>query len=109
MIEEWTKQHKAYHLMERLVQAGVRAGVVQNSKDLLEDPQLNERGFWTYLNHREMRRHVYDVSPAHLSKTPAQLDSSAPLLGEHTDKVLKEVLGLSEAEISKFREKKVIG
>ncbi len=109
MIEEWTKQHKAYHLMERLVQAGVRAGVVQNSKDLLEDPQLNERGFWTYLNHREMRRHVYDVSPAHLSKTPAQLDSSAPLLGEHTDKVLKEVLGLSEAEISKFRGKKVIG
>ncbi|HBV86305.1 CaiB/BaiF CoA-transferase family protein [Desulfosporosinus sp. BICA1-9] len=109
MIETWTNQHEAYQLMDRLAQAGVRAGVLQNSKDLLEDPQLNERGFWAYLNHQEMRRHVYNVSPAHLSKTPAQLYSPAPLLGEHTDRVLKEVLGLSEAEIVKLREEKVIG
>lgn len=109
MIEEWTKKHEPYQLMEQLVQAGVRAGVLQNSKDLLEDPHLNARGFWAYLNHREMRRHVYNNSPAHLSKTPAQLISPAPLLGEHTDRVLKEVLGLSEVEISKLREDNVIG
>ncbi|MFZ3132344.1 MAG: CoA transferase [Desulfosporosinus sp.] len=109
MIEEWTKKHKAYQLMERLVQAGVRAGVVQNSKDVLEDPHLNERGFWTYLNHQEMRRHVYNSSPLHLSKTPSQVDSPAPLLGEHTDMVMKEVLGLGETEISKLREEDVIG
>jgi len=109
MIEEWTNKHEAYRLMDRLAQAGVRAGVLQNSKDLLEDPQLNERGFWKYLNHQEMRRHVYNVSPTHLSKTPAELYSPAPLLGEHTDEVLKEVLGLSEAEIAKLREDNVIG
>jgi len=109
MIEEWTLKHKAYQLMDQLAQAGVRAGVLQNSKDLLEDPNLNERGFWAYLNHKEMRRHVYNVSPAHLSKTPVELYSPAPLLGEHTDEVLKEVLGLSEAEISKLREENVIG
>jgi crotonobetainyl-CoA:carnitine CoA-transferase CaiB-like acyl-CoA transferase len=109
MIEEWTKKYEAYQLMDRLAKSGVRAGVLQNSKDLLEDPQLNEIGFWKYLNHQEMRRHVYNVSPAHLSKTPAELYSPAPLLGEHTDEVLKEVLGLSEAEIAKLREENVFG
>lgn len=109
MLEDWTIKHEAYQLMGRLAQAGVRAGVLQNSKDLLEDPNLNERSFWAYLNHKEMRRHVYHVSPAHLSKTPAQLYSPAPLLGEHTDEVLKEVLGLSEGEIAKLREENVIG
>lgn len=109
LIEEWTRKHEAYLLMDRLAKVGVRAGVLQNSKDLLEDPNLNERGFWAYLNHKEMRRNAYNVSPAHLSKTPAELYSPAPLLGEHTDQVLKEVLGLSEAEIAKLREDNVIG
>lgn len=109
LIEEWTKNQEAYLLMDRLAKVGVRAGVLQNSKDLLEDPNLNERGFWAYLNHKEMRRNVYNVSPAHLSKTPAELYSPAPLLGEHTDEVLKEVLGLSEAEIAKLRADNVIG
>lgn len=108
-IEEWTIQHEPFQLMNQLIQAGVKAGVVQNSKDLLQDPHLNERGFWVYLNHPEMRRHVYNNSPAHLNKTPAQVNTPAPLLGQHTDEVLRGVLGLSEAEISKLKEDHVIG
>jgi len=109
MIEAWTKQHEPYGLMEQLVQVGIRAGVVQNSKDLLEDPHLHERGYWVYLNHKEMRRHVYNNNPAHLSKTPAQLLTPAPLLGEHTDKVLREVIGLSGVEVSQLKEEQVVG
>lgn len=109
MIEAWTKEQEPYGLMDRLIKAGVKAGVVQNAKDLLQDPHLNERGYWIYLNHKEMRRHVYNNSPARLSKTPAQVLTPAPLLGEHTDEVLREVLGLSQEEISQLRENKVIG
>ena len=108
-IEAWTKQHEPYGLMERLLNAGVRAGVVQNSKDMLQDPHLNERDFWIYLNHKQMRRHVYNNNPARLSKTPAQVLTAAPMLGEHTDEVLVGILGLSQEEILKLRETKVIG
>ncbi|MDA8233354.1 MAG: CoA transferase [Clostridia bacterium] len=108
-IEEWTKGHDGYQLMNKLVQAGVRAGVVQNPKDLLEDPNLIARNFYKYLDHPEMRRHVYNITPCHLSKTPGQLTSPAPLIGEHTDEVLREVLGLSEKEIQVLKAQDVVG
>ncbi len=109
LIEEWTKNNEGYQLMERLVKAGVKAGVVQNAKDLLEDPHLHARNYWIYLNHPELRRHVYNNSPARLSRTPAQIKTPAPLLGEHTAQVLKEVLNLNEDEIRALKEEKVVG
>lgn len=107
-IEDWTKKHKAYQLMNKLLVAGVRAGVVQNSKDLLEDPNLVARNFFKQLDHPEMRRHVYNITPCHLSKTPVQLVSPAPLLGQHTDEVLSKVLGYSTEDIQQLKNEKVV-
>ena len=108
-IEKWTIAQEPYRLMNALTAAGVRAGVVQNAKDLLEDPHLYARDYWVYLNHPEMRRHVYNNSPFRLSKTPTEIKSPAPLLGQHTDEVLRDVLGLSPGEIEKLKEERVVG
>ena len=99
-ISAWTAEEDAYELMNRLQAAGVPAGVVQGAREVLDvDEHLKERGYYKYLDHPETGRAAYDGPPAVLSKTPGKLRTPAPLLGEHTEKVCKEILGLSDEEM----------
>jgi benzylsuccinate CoA-transferase BbsF subunit len=79
----------------------VPAGVVQSARELLDtDEHMKARGYYVYLDHPETGRAAYDGPPFKLSKTPGELRSPAPLLGEHTEYVCKEILGLSDDEIA---------
>jgi len=98
-IAEWTSGKEAFAAVEALQAAGVPAGVVQKASDLFDDPQLAHRQHFRPLDHAEMGTVAYN-GPAHeLSETPAVLRWAAPLLGEHTEYVLKELLGYSDAEV----------
>jgi benzylsuccinate CoA-transferase BbsF subunit len=109
LVSEWTKDHQAEELMERLQLAGVPAGAVQTSEDVLDnDPHLRERGYYVYLDHPETGRSAYDGSPFRLSKTPGGPTRPAPLLGEHTHFVAKEIMGLSDEEIADLVANKVL-
>lgn len=104
MLARSTGAHDALELAQRLQQHGVAAGPVQDAADVLNrDPQLQARGHWVYLDHPEMGRTVYNALPFRLSRTPGFPNRPAPLLGEHTDAVLKEKLGLADAEIEALR------
>ncbi len=99
-IEEWTSELDDYEAMELLQAAGVRAGVCQKPGDRFErDPQSRARGWWRMLMHPELGECEYDGVTPRLSKTPGELRSTSPLIGEHTREVLGEVLGLGEDEI----------
>ena len=93
LIGEWSCQKDAYVVMHILQNAGVAAGVVQNARDLNEDPQLKARETLWVGEHAEMGKVSHLSQPAHLSKTPARLYRSAPLLGEHNHYVLSALLG----------------
>jgi benzylsuccinate CoA-transferase BbsF subunit len=94
----------ARDLMTRLQAAGVPAGAVQDAADvLLHDPQLRHREHWVYLEHGEMGRTVYNALPFRLSRTPGYPHRPAPLLGEHTDQVLAESLGMEADAIAALR------
>jgi crotonobetainyl-CoA:carnitine CoA-transferase CaiB-like acyl-CoA transferase len=100
-VTEWTREHTAEELMALLQSKGVPAGVVQNSRDVLEaDEHLKARGYYQYLDHPETGRSAYDGAPFVMSKTPGTLRSPAPLLGQHNEYVCKEILGLSDDEIA---------
>ncbi len=86
--------------MEELQGRGVPAGVVQSAREMLADEHLKERGYYVYLDHPEAGRTAYDGPPFKLSKTPGRLRSPAPLLGEHTQEVCREILELSDDEIA---------
>ncbi|HEU4760235.1 MAG TPA: CoA transferase [Dehalococcoidia bacterium] len=102
-IGAWTADQEAYELMAALQRRGVPAGVVQSAREMLDrDEHLKERGYYVYLDHAETGRAAYDGPPFRLSKTPGKLRSPAPLLGEHTERVCKEVLGLSDEEIAEY-------
>ncbi len=99
-ISAWTADKDAYELMEELQGRGVPAGVVQSAREMLADEHLKERGYYVYLDHPEAGHTAYDGPPFRLSKTPGKLRSPAPLLGEHTQQVCKEILDLSDDEIA---------
>jgi benzylsuccinate CoA-transferase BbsF subunit len=103
LVGSWSKDHKAEDLMERLQAAGVPAGVVHTSEDVLDhDAHLKARGYYAYLDHPETGRSAYDSSPFRMSKTPGGAERPAPLLGEHTMYVAKDVIGLSDDEIADY-------
>lgn len=102
-VEEWTVNHPAEEVMMMMQKAGVKAGIVQTVEDVVEnDPQLKYRNYFWKLNHPEMGGTLY-VRPSYLlSKTPAQLRMPAPCLGQHTEYVCKELLGMSEDEYTEL-------
>ena len=99
-IGAWTRGFDAHELMRLLQAAGVPAGVVQNAADLFADPQLAARGHFVALEHPEMGRHHYERFAFRLSESPSGPDAPAPLLGQHNELVVKDVLGCTDDEIA---------
>jgi len=93
-----TARWTAEALMTALQQAGVPAGVVESAKDVIEsDPQLAHRGHWVSLDHPEMGRSLYNAPPFRCTRTPVALERPAPLLGQHTRDICRELLDLDDA------------
>lgn len=97
IIEQWTREHSAEKIMEILQEKGIPAGVVQNGKDLLNDRHLKARRHYVELPHPEVGKMLYQNPTILLCRTPKESRRS-PLLGEHNNFILKELLGLTEKE-----------
>jgi crotonobetainyl-CoA:carnitine CoA-transferase CaiB-like acyl-CoA transferase len=99
-----TFSRDAYQLMNRLQRAGVAAGVVQTYQDLVDaDPQLRHRGHFATLDHPEMGLSVYNAPPFTLSgMRELTMRTPAPLLGQHTRRVCRTLLGLDDAGIDEL-------
>jgi benzylsuccinate CoA-transferase BbsF subunit len=99
LVEEWTTRHLAYDVMNIMQKAGVPAGVVETGEDQLEhDLQTRHRKFFRELEHPRLGKHHVVASPFQLSKVECKLER-APLLGEHNEYVLKEILGYTDEEV----------
>lgn len=107
LLAAWTAQHDAKDVMRILQANGVPAGVVNSPKDLYEDPQLAHRRHFWLLDHPEMGPHHHEGHAFLLSKHPFEL-GRAPLLGEHTELVLKQFLDMSDAEYQELRQAGVL-
>jgi crotonobetainyl-CoA:carnitine CoA-transferase CaiB-like acyl-CoA transferase len=107
-IAAWTRRFGAYQLMAGLQEAGVEAGVVQDFRALLRDPQLAHRGHFLRLDHSLLGALPFERCGFRLSASPGGFARPGPALGEHTGSVLREVLGLSDAEIAALREDEVL-
>jgi benzylsuccinate CoA-transferase BbsF subunit len=104
-----TAKWVAEDLMQALQARRVPAGVVQTAADVIQrDPQLAHRGHWVTLAHAEMGRTIYNAPPIRFSRTPVELKQPAPLLGEHTEEICRELLGLSDDETRKLKEEGVL-
>ena len=98
----WCARRDAFQSAEMLRAAGVPAYAVLRATDLREDPQLSARGFFIELEHMEIRNRVFDGPVTEFSKTPMCPWRAGPTIGEHTMKVMSEMLGYGEDEIHRI-------
>lgn len=99
LVSRWSLTQTPEEMSAKLLHAGLRAAVVQNMKDLFSDPQLRHREMWRRLEHPELGVYHTESQGFILTKTPSEIRTPAPLLGQHNDQVFREILGLTDDEI----------
>jgi crotonobetainyl-CoA:carnitine CoA-transferase CaiB-like acyl-CoA transferase len=108
-VTRWTCQHDPYEVMETLQGAGICAAVVQDVEDQFKrDKQYAATGFLVTLTEPEAGDVVTENVPLRMSETPGKVRGVAPLMGEHTHEIARNLLGLSDDEIKQLDEEKVL-
>ncbi len=102
IIGEWTQKRTKYEAMKALNAVNVPCGPILDIKELIEDESLAARGIIVEVEHPE--RGVFKTvgCPLQLSDSPVEI-KPPPLLGEHTEEVLKKPVGYGDAEIEAAR------
>jgi benzylsuccinate CoA-transferase BbsF subunit len=95
-------------LERRLQERGVPAHQVQNSPELVVDPQLLHRNHFIELPHATMGTVTIEGSRFELSRTPATVEFAGPTLGEHNHYVLHEILGYDNDRIAELTAAEVL-
>lgn len=108
VMSEWTKMRSMEEAVAELEKARIPAGPIQQLDQVLDDRQVHARKLLKFLNYPGAPRPVPLAETAvQLSSTPGSIRRRAPVLGEHTDEILRE-LGYSMEETSMFRAQKVV-
>ena len=96
------------HWIDKLTAAGVPCGSVRNFQELFDDPQLAAREMLARVEHATIGQLKTLGVPIKLSDTPGAVRTPPPTLGQHTEAVLAQELGLSADAIAALRTQKVI-
>lgn len=99
MISAWTVERDGARLETALQAVGVAAHRAQNSADLVADEQLRHRGHFVEAVHDEHGTMWVEGSRFRLSRTPANVTSAGPTLGQHTFDVLQGILGYDDERL----------
>jgi crotonobetainyl-CoA:carnitine CoA-transferase CaiB-like acyl-CoA transferase len=102
IIEQWTHNRDRDSMVNELCQAGLAAAPSRNWQDLYADPHLCAREAFVKVQHPELGLLELVGVPWRMSGYSPP-SNHAPLLGEHNNYVLQQLLGLSEAQIAELR------
>jgi crotonobetainyl-CoA:carnitine CoA-transferase CaiB-like acyl-CoA transferase len=102
------QQHPTGWWVDKLEALKIGCGPINRLAEVFADPQVVARGAVVEMAHGSGETVKVIANPVRLSETPVDYRIAAPLLGEHTDALLGERLGLSAAELAALREKGVI-
>jgi formyl-CoA transferase len=106
-IEKWTMTMTKMEVMAVLNPLNVPCGPILSMKEIAEEPALRNTGTVVEVDHPKRGKYLTVGNPIKLSDSPADVRRS-PLLGEHTDEILRKVLGMSEEEVSNARQQGAI-
>jgi formyl-CoA transferase len=106
-IEKWTKTLTKMEVMAALNAVNVPCGPILSMKEIAEEPALRKTGTVVEVEHPTRNKYLTVGNPIKLSDSPSDVRRS-PLLGEHTEEILKTVLGLQDSEIQAARQQGAI-
>ncbi len=101
-IEEWTKTMTKFEVMERCNAHDIPVGPILSMKELADEESLRATGTVVEVDHPGRGKYLTVGNPVKLSDSPADVRRS-PLLGEHTDEILHDVLGYSAKEVGEIK------
>ena len=102
LVSRWTSQHADYEVMNAMQAAGVPAGVVQTMADIVDnDPQLKEREFLLPVENSHLGVFGHPTPAYKLTKSKARV-THAPSMGEHTEYICIDILGMSDEEFAEL-------
>jgi crotonobetainyl-CoA:carnitine CoA-transferase CaiB-like acyl-CoA transferase len=108
IVQEIIRARESRDWILALSAAGVPCGLINDMGEVFQDPQVEHRGLRIEIPHPAGVPCPTVASPMRFSATPIAYDRPPPRLGQHTDEVLREILGLSEAEIADLSAQGVI-
>ena len=110
LIEEITAKQPSEHWLEGLEKINVPCGPVNNVDEVFADPQVKARGIEIAMNHPAAGTEPvhFMACPMAMSATPPTYRNPPPMLGQHTDEVLEEILDIGADEIAGLRDKGLI-
>lgn len=101
IIERFVRTKRKQELYEEGQRRGLLVAPVNTPRDVLDNRQLNERGFFVTVEHPELGAAIrYPGPPYRLNGTPARIWRRPPRIGEHNREVYLDELGLTEAELA---------
>ena len=107
-IEEWTKTKTKFEAMDILNKYDIPCGPILSMKELLEEPSLRKTGTVVEVDHPTRGKYFTVGNPIKLSDSPSEVKRS-PLLGEHTEEILRQVLGYDDKKVQEFKESGALG
>jgi len=109
LVEDWTETKGVKEIVDFLLSKKIPCAPIFTVKEVVEDEHIaKSRRMIREIEHPAAGLVKVIGSPVNLSETPPEVHSPAPMLGQHTDSILSEVLELTPSEISSLKEEKVI-
>jgi formyl-CoA transferase len=107
-IEAWTMTKTKFELMDILNEYDIPCGPILSMKELIEEPSLRDSGTIVEVDHPKRGKYFSVGNPIKLSDSPSDVTRS-PLLGEHTDEILTQVLKYDDKAVRAFKESGALG
>ena len=109
IISDWTRDKDAHHIADLLQSQSIPSAPVLKAADLLRNPQLKARAFFQTLDREDTGPLPYAGPAWRLSDTPGRLGGPPPGLGQHSEQVLHDLLGIPQAAIDDLIHRAITG
>jgi crotonobetainyl-CoA:carnitine CoA-transferase CaiB-like acyl-CoA transferase len=106
-ISAWTVELEAAEIVRQLEAAAIPGGLMNSVADMMLDPHFQSRGLFEMVALEDQELVLPAISPK-LTQTPGRTDWPGPSIGSHNDEILGQLLGLSESDLKRLEETKII-